>query len=97
MPVLTIKNTHGYLLEWNPGHPAASGAGRVLQHRLVMERQLGRHLLPGENVHHINGNRADNRPENLELWVTHQPVGQRAHDLLKWAHEIIARYGLLEG
>ncbi len=42
------------------------------EHRAVMEEQLER-----ENVHHINGIRSDNRPENLELWSTAQPAGQR--------------------
>lgn len=63
-----------------------------LQHRFVMEQHLGRKLFPGESVHHVNGNRADNRPENLELWVTHQPKGQRPEDLVKYAREILARY-----
>lgn len=58
-----------------------------------MEQKLGRHLLPGENVHHLNGVRDDNRPENLELWVTAQPAGQRPEDLVAWAHEILRRYG----
>lgn len=62
------------------------------EHRIVMEEMLGRALLPGENVHHKNGVKHDNRPRNLELWVTFQPAGQRPEDLLDWADEIIRRY-----
>lgn len=47
-----------------------------------MERVLGRSLRDGENVHHKNCDRLDNRPENLELWLTHQPQGQRVTDLV---------------
>lgn len=56
----------------------------VSEHRQVMEAIIGRPLEPFESVHHKNGRRADNRPDNLELWVKPQPSGQRPEDLVAW-------------
>lgn len=67
----------GYVWVYFPEHPAAAKNRSVKEHRLVMEEILGRALLPHEHVHHINGVRTDNRPDNLELWTRYQPVGVR--------------------
>ena len=64
------KRTDGYIYTWLKHddflYPMTLG-GRILEHRLVMAKKLGRCLQPWEMVHHKNGKRDDNRPENLEL------------------------------
>lgn len=62
------------------------------EHRMVMEKAIGRELLPEENVHHINGDRLDNRLENLELWNKSQPAGQRVEDKINHAIQILRLY-----
>lgn len=76
-PQPSYLNFYGYRMLLDRSHPRARKSGYVLEHIVVMERMLGRFLLPKETVHHINGIRSDNRPENLELWDSGHPYGQR--------------------
>ena len=62
-----ITTYDGYIYRYFPQHPQAIKKGYVAQHRLVMESIIGRFLLPEESVHHIDGNKENNSPENLML------------------------------
>jgi hypothetical protein len=63
------------------------------EHRVMMERMIGRPLLSHETVHHKNGNRLDNRAENLELWSNRHGKGHRVADQIAFAKETLAIYG----
>lgn len=80
---------------------ARGSRGWRLEHIVKMEEILGRPLWFGEEVHHINGVKDDNRVDgplvnfrsgNLELWATSQPKGQRVEDIVEWAKEMLRRY-----
>lgn len=59
----------GYWHIFFPDHPfSVHGHKYVAEHRLVMEKKISRYLLPGEVVHHLNGDKRDNNPDNLVLF-----------------------------
>ena len=62
-----LNKTLGYMYCYNPTHPLANKAGIVYEHRYVMSNHLGRWITNEEVVHHKDGNRANNKIENLEL------------------------------
>lgn len=88
-----IRRPDGYVHLYLPEHPNARKDGKIAEHVKVMADRLGRPLVRGENVHHKNGIRDDNRPENLELWSRCQPSGKRVADLIRYANDLIAQYG----
>lgn len=73
-----VISHNGYRLLWLPGHQSARRNGYVAEHRVVMEERIGRKLRHGEVVHHINGDKLDNRLENLELTTLPEHTGHHA-------------------
>lgn len=83
------KRKDGYIRVYCPGHPnLTKGRNDVFEHTLVAEKKLGRFLEKGEVVHHINGIRDDNRPENIVVLTasTHIKEHPPRKLITKWSH-----------
>ncbi len=87
-----VRTTQGYIYIYSRGHPCANACEYVAEHRLVMEKMLGRYLLPNETVHHKNGIRDDNSEGNLELRSGMHGAGSEVKDLIEFAVRILRTY-----
>jgi transposase len=79
------REVSGYIYVYAPDHPYANNKA-VAEHRLVMEKKIGRHLTPDEVVHHLDGNRKNNDPDNLVLYKRGQHVSKHWEN----GHEVVA-------
>jgi hypothetical protein len=70
-----IDRLNGYVKVHSPDHPSANNRGYIFEHRLVMEKSLGRYLRKNEIIHHRNKRKDDNRADNLELIVLGEVKG----------------------
>jgi len=84
-----IKN--GYILIKQSNHPHATKSGYVREHRLVMEQYLGRYLTSSEVIHHINGNKKDNRIENLKLYQNNRDHERIEHQRRKNFRQVLVK------
>jgi len=88
----TLKDSHGYIKIFKPEHPNANKIGYVKEHVFVMSEHLGRKIENQETIHHKNGIRHDNRLENLELWGSSHPAGQRVKDVYEFCLDFINKH-----
>lgn len=91
-PRRTLDRNGYVIVNYGKGHPYMRGNGQGLEHRYVMACSIGRALERWETVHHKNGKRDDNRIENLELWISRHPPGQKVQDVVHWAKEMLRLY-----
>ena len=75
-----VKHSEGYFLIYKPKHPFKNKDGYMFEHRIIMEQKLGRFLESKERVHHINGDKTDNRISNLMLFAN-ESKHQKFHSL----------------
>ena len=83
-----FADADGYIRVWQPDHPRAFGTGHIHEHTLVAERAIGRAIRPDEQVHHVDGNKANNDPANLSV------LTKSAHQKLHRELERLARDNL---
>lgn len=96
-PGYRIISKTGYAFCFAPDHPNANPLGLMREHVLVKEKELGRYLLPREEVHHRNCIRHDNRSENLVLKWTAHGSGTDVEDLVEYFMPMILSYLRVHG
>lgn len=83
--------SNGYvLIKVGVDHHLADVRGYAYEHRLVAEQKAGRRIEPGEHVHHINGDKVDNRPENLEILTVAEHCKRHRNSDSDFVHEILS-------